>query len=318
MFKRAFSSLVLAEHNNLKLTGGVYNAINAAEYFNEDTTVLVAGENCARVAEEASKIKGVSKVIHYDNAVLKNQMADVMTQTLQAVQNQYRFKRIIGASSNFSKDIIPRIGGVLGVQPITDITKIMNENAFKRTGYAGSAIYTISTHQDFNVLTIRATSFDRNPTVSTPSEVERIDLDIEFRPVMRFISQSMETNERPDLSTAKIVVTGGRGLKAKDNFHLAEDLAKVLGAAVGATRAAVDAGFCPNDLQIGQTGKIVAPQLYVALAVSGAIQHIAGMKDSKVVVSINTDPDAPMFQVSDYGLVADVFKAVPELIQKLK
>ncbi|CAG9325243.1 unnamed protein product [Blepharisma stoltei] len=317
MLKRAFSSLILAEHNNTKLAGGVYSAINAADYFNEETTVLVAGENCSSVAEEASKIKGVTKVLHYDNPVLKNHMADVMTQTLQAVQTQYRFKRIIGATSQFSRDIIPRLGGVMNTQPISDVVRIMNEKCFKRPGYAGNAIYTVTTHQDFILLTIRSTSFDRNPVSKTASPIERIDLNIPFRPVMTWVSQNLEANERPELGTAKIIVTGGRGLKSKDNWHVVEGLAEKLGAGVGASRAAVDAGFCSNDLQIGQTGKIVAPNLYIACGVSGAIQHIAGMKDSKVIVAINTDPEAPIFSVADYGLVADLFKAIPEIIQKL-
>ncbi|CAG9332844.1 unnamed protein product [Blepharisma stoltei] len=317
MLKRAFSSLILAEHNNTKLAGSVYSAVNAADYFNEETTVLVAGENCSSAAQEASKIKGVTKVLHYDNPVLKDHMADVMTQTLQAAQSQYRYKRIIGATSQFSRDIIPRLGGVLNVQPITDITRIMNEKCFKRPGYAGNAIYTVTTHQNFNLLTIRATSFDRNPSIKNPCTIERIDLNVQFRPVMTWVSQNLEVNERPELGTAKIIVTGGRGLKSKENWHVVEELAAKLGAGVGASRAAVDAGFCSNDLQIGQTGKIVAPSLYIACGVSGAIQHIAGMKDSKVIVAINTDPEAPIFSVADYGLVGDLFKAVPEMIQKL-
>mmetsp|Transcript_14214 Transcript_14214/g.14288 ORF Transcript_14214/g.14288 Transcript_14214/m.14288 type:complete len:245 (-) Transcript_14214:1051-1785(-) len=244
-------------------------------------------------------------------------MADVMTQTLQAVQTQYRFKRIIGATSQFSRDIIPRLGGVMNIQPISDVVRIMNEKCFKRPGYAGNAIYTVTTHQDFILLTIRSTSFDRNPVSKTASPIERIDLNIPFRPVMTWVSQNLEVNERPELGTAKIIVTGGRGLKSKDNWHVVEEFAAKLGAGVGASRAAVDAGFCSNDLQIGQTGKIVAPNLYIACGVSGAIQHIAGMKDSKVIVAINTDPEAPIFSVADYGLVADLFKAIPEMIQKL-
>lgn len=316
-FFRKFSTLVLAEHNNQKLSPSVYSAINAADYFNDDITVLVAGSKCESVASEASKIKGVSKVILADSPSLEHQLPDVVTFVLHSVQNSQKFKRILAASSNFSRDVIPRLGGMMEVQPITEITKIMNVDVYKRSAYAGNAIYTVSSVQPLRLLTVRSTSFDKNPSKSEPSPVENWQVE-DVPSTMTWQSEEIEKVTRPDLSTARIVVSGGRGLKSKEGFHLAEQLADALSAGLGASRAAVDAGFCHNDLQVGQTGKIVAPELYVALGISGAIQHLAGMKDSKTIVSINTDPEAPIFAVSDYGLVGDVFKVVPEFISKLQ
>lgn len=317
LLRRLFASLVLAEHNNSKLSGAVYSAVNAAEYFNDDITVAVAGTDCYSVAEEASKIKGVNKVLYVDSLDLKHQQPDSIVKVLETLQKQYIYNRVIAASTTFSKDVIPRLGGVLDVQPITEIIKIMNIDCYKRAAYAGNAIYTVSTFQDFRLLTIRATSFEKNPTTANSSEIKKLDLQ-DLKSNTKWISEEIEIKSRPDLSNAKIIVSGGRGLKNKDGFKLVEQLADSLGGAIGASRAAVDAEFCGNELQVGQTGKIVAPELYIALGISGAIQHLAGMKDSKVIVAINTDPEAPIFSVSDYGLVADVFKAVPELISKLK
>ena len=316
--RKAFSSLVLAEHNNAKLAPGVYNAVNAASFFEEETILLVAGKDCSSVADEASKIKSVSKVLLWDRDELKHHTADSVADAIAAIQKQNNYKRVLAASSNFSRDVIPRLGGILNVQPISEVTKIMNEECFKRPGYAGNAIFTIGTHQELKLLTIRATAFDQNEVVDEAAPVEKVSLETNLSQKIKFIKEEVQKSERPDLGTAKIVVTGGRGLKGPENFHIAEDLAEVLGGAVGATRAAVDAHYCPNDLQVGQTGKIVAPDLYIALGVSGAIQHLAGMKDSKVIVAINTDGEAPIFEVADYGLVGDVFKVVPEMIEKLK
>jgi electron transfer flavoprotein alpha subunit len=314
---RQFSSLILAEHNNKKLNPIVYSAVNAADYFNDDITVLVAGSNCMTVAEEASKIKGVSKVLHADSILLEHHLPDVVTSVLHSVQSSLNFKRILAASSNFSRDVIPRLGGMLETQPITEITKIMNQDVYKRSAYAGNAIYTVSSVQALRLLTVRSTSFDKNPVKNQASPVETWKVD-GLKTLMNWENEEIEIVTRPELASARIVVSGGRGLKNKEGFGLAEQLADALGAGLGASRAAVDAGFCHNDLQVGQTGKIVAPELYVALGISGAIQHLAGMKDSKTIVAINTDPEAPIFSVSDYGLVGDAFKVVPEIISKLK
>lgn len=315
--RRLFSSLVLAEHNNLKVSPLLSSAINAAEYFNEDVSVLVAGSMCKSVAEEVAKIKGVSKVFLVDSPDLEHQQADSVVKVLQFLQEKKKFRRVLASSSNFSKDVIPRLGGALEVQPITDVIKIMNADCFKRAAYAGNAIYTVSTVQPLRLLTIRATAFEKNPGRETSATIENISVP-EVTSAMKWISEEREEQSRPDLTAAKIVVSGGRGLKNREGFHLAEELGDCLGAAVGASRAAVDAHYCHNELQVGQTGKIVAPDLYIAIGISGAIQHLAGMKDSKVIVAINTDPEAPIFSVADYGLVADAFKAVPEIISKLK
>ncbi|OMJ67113.1 hypothetical protein SteCoe_35810 [Stentor coeruleus] len=316
--RRKFTSLVLAEHNNVKLNPIVYSVVNAAEYFNDDITVLVAGDTCGTVAQEASLITGVSRVLHIDSKDLKYQLADSLAKAVKQIQHANNFKRIIAGSSNFSRDVIPRLGGAFGVQPVTEITKIMNEDCYKRAAYAGNAIYTVVFVQpDIRLLTIRATSFDKNPVKKTPAPVERFDAG-DVKSAMTWVNEEIIKADRPDLASAKIVVAGGRGLKSKEGFKIAEDLADTLGGAVGASRAAVDAHYCHNELQVGQTGKIVAPNLYIALGISGAIQHLAGMKDSKVIVSVNTDPEAPIFGVSDYGLVGDAFKVVPEMISKLK
>ena len=316
-FKRYFASLVLAEHNNSILSPIVSSAINAAEYFNDEISVLVAGNNCESVANQASKIAGVSKVLYADNIDLKYQQADSIAKVVHTLQLQRKYLRIIAASSNYSKDIIPRIGGMLEVQPISEIIKIMNVDCYKRAAYAGNAVYTVSSLQDLRLLIIRATAFDKNPERKESAPVEKIEVK-DIKSLMKWVGEEIEAKTRPDLTSAKIVVSGGRGLKNKEGFVLAENLADSLGAAVGASRAAVDAHFCHNELQVGQTGKIVAPDLYIALGISGAIQHIAGMKDSKVIVAINTDSEAPIFSFADYGLVADAFKAVPELISKMK
>lgn len=318
LVRKAFSTLVLAEHNGKKLAPGVYSAVNAASYFEEPTTILITGDSCSNIAEEASRISDVQNILLCSNSALLHNPPDVLARILAKLQEQNHYKRIIASASNFSKDIIPRLGGILGVQPVSEITKINNENTFTRPCYAGNAIYVVSSNCPLKLITIRASAFDKHPESSTPCPVQDIDLGVELESNIEWVSEELAVSERPELATAKNVVTGGRAFKNKEGFKLVEELAIVLGAAVGATRAAVDADYCANDLQIGQTGKVVAPELYIALGVSGAIQHLAGMKDSKVIVSVNTDADAPIFAISDYSLVGDVFKVVPELIEKLK
>jgi electron transfer flavoprotein alpha subunit len=314
---RKFASMVLAEISGKKLSPMVYSAVNAADYFNDEISVLVAGHDCRAAAEEAAKIASVSKVILVESPDLDHSLADSVSKAAYAVQQKFSFERIIAASSNFSKDVIPRLGGMLEVQPISEIIKIMNLDCYKRAAYAGNAIYTVSTLQKLRLLTIRATAFEKNSTKAEASVIETVEVP-DLKSAMTWVAEEVEKAERPDLTSAKIVVSGGRGLKNKEGFKLAEELGDCLGAAVGASRAAVDAHFCHNELQVGQTGKIVAPDLYIALGISGAIQHLAGMKDSKVIVAVNTDPEAPIFTIADYGLVGDVFKVVPELIDRLK
>jgi len=314
---RRFTSLLVAEHSNGKLSSHVYNAVQAAEFFNEDTTILVAGHSQRKVAEEASRILNVDKVLYFDRPEFEHPTADLMASLVKAVQNKYKYKRVLAASSSSSKDYMPRVAAMFDVQPVTDIISILNEDSFKRATYAGNAIYTIHSHQSPQFLTLRPTSFEKSLITTEACPIEDLQLDLKFCPLARWKQDILEKSDRPELGTAPRVVGGGRAVKSKENFKLIEDLAQAFNAAVGATRAAVDAGYCTNDLQVGQTGKIVAPQLYVAVGISGAIQHLAGMKDSKVIVAINTDKEAPIFEISDYGLVGDLFKIVPELIEKV-
>lgn len=314
---RRFASLVLAEHSQSALNPATRAAVNAATYLNDDVHVLVAGKGCASVVQEASKISGVSQVWSLDHSALEHPSAEVIAGLIAALHAQQQFSGILASSSNVARDVIPRLGGLLNLQPITEIIQIKNDETFLRPMYAGNALQTVICSSKPKVLTVRPTSFDKAADKSAACPV--VEVPHELLPAARvtWVSEEVVKSDRPDLASAKRIVTGGRGLKSKENFKLAEDLANALGAALGATRAAVDAHYCPNDLQIGQTGKVVAPDLYIALGVSGAIQHLAGMKDSKVIVAINTDPEAPIFAVADYGLVADVFKAVPELTAKL-
>ncbi|OMJ66225.1 hypothetical protein SteCoe_37015 [Stentor coeruleus] len=317
-FSRKFTTLILSEHNNIKLNPLVYNAVNAAEYFNDDIAILVAGDACMSVATEASLINGVNKVHHINHQNLKHQFPDSMAKVIKQLHQVHNFKRIIAASSNFSKDIIPRLGGVFEVQPVTEITKIMNEDCYKRSGYSGNAINTIVFHQnDIRLITIRATSFDRNPIKNTSSPIEDFYVK-DIKSVMTLLKEDIEKPIRPDLNNAEIIVAVGKGLKNKKGFKIAEELADCFRGIIGDTKVVINRNVCNNELQIGQSWKNVAPKLYVALGISGDIQHLAEMKDSKVIVAINNDPGAPIFSVADYGMAADVFEVVPEMIFKIK
>lgn len=315
---RKFSTLILSDHNNFKLNPLVYYTVNAAEYFNDDITILVAGDDCKQVATEASLIDGVNKVLQINHQNLKHQLSDSMAKSIKQLQQIHNFKRIIAASSNFTNDIIPRLGGVFGVQPVTEITKIMNEDCYKRLAYAGNAINTVVFHQnDIRLITIRATSFDRNPVKNIPAPIEDFYVK-DVKSAMTWLGEDIEKVIRPDLITAEIVVEVGKGLKNKNGFKLAEELADCLRGAIGASTAVIDRNLCNNYLQIGQFGRNVAPDLYIALGISGAVQHLARIKESKVIVAINIDPGAKIFSVADYGIVADVFEVVPEMISKIK
>lgn len=314
---RQQSTLVIAEHNNEKLTPITKNAVTAAKKLGGDVSVLVAGTKCGPVAEEVSKVPGLARVLVAENNAFTGFLPEALTPLILATQKQFAFTHILAGATAFGKSILPRVAAKLDVSPITDIIGIKSADTFVRTIYAGNAILTLKSKDAVKVVTIRGTSFESAEPAGGNTKTEPAPAGDYSSSVSQFVSQELTKSDRPELTAAKVIVSGGRGMKSGDNFKLLYALADKLNAAVGASRAAVDAGFVPNDLQIGQTGKIVAPELYIAVGISGAIQHLAGMKDSKTIVAINKDPEAPIFQVSDYGLVADLFKAVPELTEKL-
>ncbi len=307
------TSLVIAEHNNSTLLGATYNTIAAATQFNNDVHVLVAGDNCSAVAEMAAKAEGVSKVILVQDGQLAHLTAEAITSVVMSITSDY--EHILAPATTFGKNFAPRVAALLDVAQISDITAIESADTFVRPIYAGNAIATVKSSDSTKVITVRATGFDALSAEGGSAEVEEKSCSIASG--AQFVSHELTVSERPDLTAAKIIISGGRGMQSGDNFRLLETIADKLGAAIGASRAAVDAGFVPNDYQVGQTGKIVAPDLYIAVGISGAIQHLAGMKDSKVIVAINKDEEAPIFQVADYGLVADLFAALPELDNEL-
>ncbi|XP_055710388.1 electron transfer flavoprotein subunit alpha, mitochondrial [Phlebotomus papatasi] len=315
-FRRLQSTLVIAEHNDKVLTPITGNAVTAAQQLGGDVTVLVAGSQCGPVAEAAAKLSGISRVLLADSDAFKGYVPEALTPLVLAAQNQFKFSHIVAGASAFGKSLAPRIAAKLDVSPISEVIGIKSPDTFVRTIYAGNAVLTLKAKDPVKVLTIRSTNFPL-ATEGGSAAVEKAPEGNYKTDLTTFVSQELTKSDRPELTSAKIIISGGRGLKSGDNFKLLYDLADKFGAAVGASRAAVDAGYVPNDLQIGQTGKIVAPELYIAVGISGAIQHLAGMKDSKTIVAINKDPEAPIFQVADYGLVADLFKAVPEMTGKL-
>ena len=308
------SILVIAEHDNTNIKGATLNTLAAATQISGDVTLMIAGSDCASVVSEAQTFDGVSKIISTDNDKYKNFLAEDMTELVMSVANNYG--HIMAPATTFGKNLLPRISAKLDSQQISDIISVESEDTFKRPIYAGSCIATVKSLDSIKVITVRATAFDPIGTSNSDVTVESLD-EAKSSDISEFVSEEIAKSDRPELTAANIVISGGRGMQSGDNFHLLDSIADKLGAAVGASRAAVDAGFVPNDYQVGQTGKIVAPDLYIADGLSGAIQHLAGMKDSKVIVAINKDEDAPIFQVADYGLVADLFTALPELDSKL-
>lgn len=307
------TTLLIAEHNNSELNDSTLKAATAASQLGADVHVLVAGSGCASVAEAASKIAGVSKVLLADAPALDKMLAEPMAALVTSLGDTYT-AFVTGSSTN-GKNFMPRIAALLDCSQISDVAAILDANTFERPIYAGNAIQTVSTSEAKKVLTIRTTAF-KAAELTGSAAVEAITAD-DMPGLSEFIGEELTKSDRPDLTAAKIVVSGGRGMQSGENFAMLEKVADKLGAAMGASRAAVDAGFVPNDYQVGQTGKVVAPDLYIAVGISGAIQHLAGMKDSKVIVAINKDEEAPIFQVADYGLVADLFTAVPELEAEL-
>ncbi|WP_148862901.1 electron transfer flavoprotein subunit alpha/FixB family protein [Marinobacter fonticola] len=309
------SILVIAEHDNSSLKPATLNVVAAAKAVGGDIDVLVAGENCGAASEAASKIEGVNKVLVADNAAYGHFLAENLSLLVSEVGKNYG--HIFAAAGTTGKDFMPRVAALLDVAQVSDIMSVESEDTFVRPIYAGNALATVKSSDSIKVVTVRPTAFDPVAGEGGSASVENVDAAHDAG-VSSFVSEQLAESDRPDLGSAGIVVSGGRGMQNGENFHMLEKVADVLGAAVGASRAAVDAGFVPNDMQVGQTGKIVAPQLYIAVGISGAIQHLAGMSDSKVIVAINKDEEAPIFQVADYGLVADLFEAIPQLEEELK
>lgn len=302
--------LVIAEHNNGALGAATLNTVAAAQKIGGDVAVLVAGQNVGGVAEAAAKIAGVSKVLVADNAAYAHQLPENVAPLIAELGKGH--SHVLAPATTNGKNFLPRVAALLDVDQISEIIDVVSADTFKRPIYAGNAIATVQSSASVKVITVRGTGFDAAAAEGGSAAIEAVSGPADAGKSV-FVGEELAKSDRPELTAAKIVVSGGRGMGNGDNFKILYALADKLGAAVGASRAAVDAGFVPNDMQVGQTGKIVAPQLYIAVGISGAIQHLAGMKDSKVIVAINKDEEAPIFQVADYGLVADLFEAVPEL-----
>ncbi|TCG02392.1 electron transfer flavoprotein subunit alpha [Paraburkholderia strydomiana] len=309
------TNLIIAEHDNSSIRAATLNTVAAAQKIGGDIHLLVAGHNAQAAADAAAKIAGVSKVLLADAPQLEAGLAENVTATVLNIAKDY--SHILAPSTAYGKNITPRIAAKLDVAQISDITAVDSADTFERPIYAGNVTATVQSADPIKVITVRATGFDPVAAVGGSAPIEKIDAAADAG-ISQFVSREMTKLDRPELTSAKIIVSGGRGLGSGENYtKVLEPLADTLGAALGASRAAVDAGFVPNDYQVGQTGKIVAPHLYVAVGISGAIQHLAGMKDSKVIVAINKDPEAPIFGVADYGLEGDLFELVPELIAAL-
>ena len=308
------ATLVIAEHSNTELKPATLHAVTAAQQLGADVHVLVAGAGCSAVVEAAARIAGVSKVLVADNAAYAAQLAENTSALIAEVAAGY--DAVLAAATAGAKNVMPRVAALLDVAQISEITAVISADTFERPIYAGNVIATVQSTDARKVITVRATGFDAAPAEGGSAAIEAVS-SVHESGLSKFIDERVAKSDRPELTAARVVVSGGRGMQNGDNFKLLEAVADKLNAAVGASRAAVDAGFVPNDYQVGQTGKIVAPDLYIAVGISGAIQHLAGMKDAKVIVAINKDPDAPIFQVADYGLVADLFVAVPELSASL-
>lgn len=305
------SILVIAEHNNKELNASTLATLAAASAIGGDVEVLVMGFNCREAAQAAAECPSVNSVVNISHQGLEHPTAE----SLAAIVTDFATNRshILASATTSGKNFMPRVGAKLDVQPISDIISVESADTFKRPIYAGNAIATVQSSDSVKVITVRSTGFDAVEATGGNAMIRDVDAEEYIATSSTFVSQELTVSERPELTAAKVIISGGRGMQSGENFHLLEAIADKLGAAVGASRAAVDAGFVPNDYQVGQTGKIVAPELYIAVGISGAIQHLAGMKDSKVIVAINKDEEAPIFQVADYGLVADLFNVLPEL-----
>jgi len=308
------STLVIAEHDNSSLKVATLNTVAAAQVMGAGIDILVAGANCGGAAEQAAKIPGVGKVLVADHAAYEHQLAENVSLLIAEVGGAY--DNIIAPATSNCKNTMPRVAALLDVAQISEIISVESADTFKRPIYAGNVIATVTSSDARKVITVRTTAYDAAPAEGGSATIEAVSA-VHDAGISAFVGEEVAVSDRPELTSAKIVISGGRGMQNGENFKLLDGIADKLGAAIGASRAAVDAGFVPNDYQVGQTGKIVAPDLYIAVGISGAIQHLAGMKDSKVIVAINKDEDAPIFQVADYGLVADLFAVLPELEAKL-
>lgn len=303
-------TLIVAEHDNQSLKAATLNAVAAAQQLGGDIDVLVVGSGCQAAADAAASVLGVASVFLADNAAYENQLAENVSLAVADVAADY--DAILAPATANGKNVMPRVAALLDVAQISDITAVIDADTFERPIYAGNVIATVKSSDAKKVITVRTTAFDAVPAEGGSALVQAVD-GAHDAGVSSFVGEEVAVSDRPELTSASVVISGGRGMQNGDNFSMLEGIADKLNAAIGASRAAVDAGFVPNDYQVGQTGKIVAPDLYIAVGISGAIQHLAGMKDSKVIVAINKDEDAPIFQVADYGLVADLFAALPEL-----
>jgi electron transfer flavoprotein alpha subunit len=309
------SVLVLGEHHDGKLAEATLHAITAAKALDDQVDVLIAGQGCGAAADATAKVAGVTRVLQVEHPAYAEPVAEDLALLLQQLAPAYQ--ALLAASTTHGKNVMPRLAALLDVAQLSDIVEVLGPDTFKRYIYAGNAIATVQTSDALKVITVRTTAFDAASSEGGSAKIEPIDA-VDPAGIARFVGREVSGGERPELTSARIVVSGGRGMGSGENFRILEELADVLDAAVGASRAAVDAGYVPNEYQVGQTGKIVAPELYIAVGISGAIQHLAGMKDSKVIVAINKDEEAPIFQVADYGLVGDLFQIVPELTAELR
>tara|TARA_Y100001935_G_scaffold27291_1_gene20764 strand:+ start:12 stop:965 length:954 start_codon:yes stop_codon:yes gene_type:complete len=308
------SVLLIAEHNNKDIKPFTFNAISAASKINEDVHVLVLGSNSDSVAKSISEVPNVKKVIHINNEIYENYLAENYTSVITKLSSSY--SHIICSANTFGKNLMPRIAALLDVSQVSDIIKVISEDTFLRPIYAGNAFATVKSNDKIKCVTVRPTSFDPAPTSGGSAEIQNGDPG-DATQLSKFVKKEEIKSDRPELGTARIVVSGGRGMQSGENFKLITAVADKLNAAIGASRAAVDAGYITNDHQVGQTGKVVVPDLYIAIGISGAIQHLAGMKESKVIVAINKDGEAPIFSVADYGLEADLFDALPKFLEEL-
>ena len=306
--------LIVAEHDNSELKPATLNTVAAAGEIGGDVDMLIAGSDCGAVAVEAASVAGVSRVLIADAPDLAHHLAENMAPLVAGMASGYT--HLLAPATTFGKNLMPRVAALLDVSQISDISAVVSADTFERPIYAGNALATVQSADPIKVVTVRATAFEAAPASGGAAPVETVGAAVDSG-LSAFVGQELSETERPELTTARVVVSGGRGMQSSEHFRLLEDIADKLGGAIGASRAAVDAGFVPNDYQVGQTGKVVAPDLYIAVGISGAIQHLAGMKDSKVIVAINKDADAPIFAIADYGLVADLFVALPELAEEL-
>ena len=308
-------TLVLAEHNGTNLSAATFSVVNAAKQLGREVDLLLTNNSCTSVLEEAKSVEGISKILNFSHEKFSSEVAEDVAACVVSVSSEYDF--FLASSSTSGKNNLPRVAALLDIQQISEVTDIIDDKTFKKPIYAGSCIATVQSSQEKNALTIRTTSFDRVSVSEYSANVEDKEVPETDSRKSDFVKNELTVSDRPELTSADIIISGGRGMQNGENFALLEAVAEKLNAAVGASRAAVDSGFVPNDYQVGQTGKSVAPDLYIAVGISGAIQHLAGMKDSKTIVAINKDEEAPIFKVADYGLVADLFEALPELESKL-